>query len=86
MLKAGFIGLAIALGFIILLALLSQMGLVMWGPCGPDPFGLVLLLGVLICGSVGILLTIMGFIQKCFRKFHDDGSSPAADDVSKEFQ
>jgi len=75
MLRIGLIGLAIALGCVVLLALLSQMGLVAFGPCGPDPLGLVFLLGFLICGSVGILLTIAGLVQKGFRKLRDDDES-----------
>ena len=86
MFKAGLIGLAIALGFILLLALLSQMGLVVWGPCGSDLFGLTLILGFLICGSVGTLLTVAGLFRKGFRKPRGDGSHPSPDRTSEEFQ
>ena len=75
MLRVGLIGLAIALGCVALLALLSQIGLLTFGPCGPDPLGMIFLLGCLVCGGVGLLLTVAGLLQKAFRKPCDDEKS-----------
>jgi hypothetical protein len=69
MLKAGLIGLVIAASCLALLALLTQAGVLQFGPCGPDPFGLVFLLGFLFCGAVGLLLTIIGLIHRAIRRY-----------------
>jgi len=78
-------GLAIALSGILLLASLSRTDLVDWGPCGPDPFGLILLLGVLICSSVGSFFTIAGLIQRALRKLRREGTHLPVDQASEEF-
>jgi hypothetical protein len=86
MLKVGLIGLAIGTGCLLLLALLSQTSIVSWGPCGPDPFGWLLILGFLVCVGLGILLTIAGLIQKSFRKLLGDGNHLSADQAREELQ
>jgi len=67
--RVGLAGLGIAAGCLLLLILLSQMGVVQFGPCGPDPFGLVLLLGFLVIGCGGVVITVGGLLQLGFRKF-----------------
>ncbi len=79
MLKVGLIGLAISAACIALLALLGQFGLVQFGPCGPDPLGLVFLLGFLLCGGIGLLLTIAGLIHRNIRKHRTEPSSDLPD-------
>ena len=70
MLKVGLIGLAIAVGGVALLLLLGLFGMMSFGPCGPANWeGLVLLLGSVLCGILGIALTIVGLIAKGVRKF-----------------
>jgi hypothetical protein len=60
MVKPGLIFLGVGVGMILLLALLMSAGLSSFGPCGPDPFGLVLLLGGFLSCGVGLLAMLMG--------------------------
>ena len=60
----GLVLLAISAAFLVALSTLSALHLVFWGPCGPDPLGLVLLCGFLLTGAVGGLFTFVGLLKK----------------------
>ena len=70
MLRMGLIGLGVAAGCALLLTFLGLIGVAHFGPCGPDAVGMVFLLGFLITGSVGLLLTTVGLLQRAFHKLH----------------
>jgi len=69
MLKLGLIGLAMAAGCALLLALLIAVGVAHFGPCGPDAIGLVFLFGFLSTGIIGSAVTFAGLLQFGFRMF-----------------
>jgi hypothetical protein len=68
MLRVGKIGLGLAALCVALLFVLSPLHLVQFGPCGPDPLGLVLFLGVLVGGGLGFILMIAGAIRARVRE------------------
>jgi hypothetical protein len=68
MLKAGLIGLGLAAGIGVLFALLVEAGAAHFGSCGPDQLGLLCILGFLVAGGGGILLTVGGLIDLCICK------------------
>jgi hypothetical protein len=67
-LKIGLIAFGVSVSSMVLLMVLSQFGVAQFGPCGPDPFGLVLMLGSLLAGALGLLLTTGGLLEMGWRK------------------
>jgi hypothetical protein len=84
--KSGLTGLTISAGCVALLFVLSEFGLVRFGPCGPDPLGLVFLLGFLLFGGLGILLIIAGLLSKGTRKLHGSGPDLRKDQPNDQLQ
>ena len=71
MMKVGLILVGAAAGMLALLALLSWVGLSRFGPCGPDPLGLFLLLGFLLTGGAGFLFLLVGALTLVGDRIHD---------------
>lgn len=69
MMKIGLAGLGLSACLALLLAILSTVGWVQIGPCGPDLLGLFLLLGFFLTGAVGLLITTAGLARMGIRKF-----------------
>ena len=63
MLRIGLIGIGISVGLILLFMLLSAFGIAHFGSCGPDAVGLVLMIGVLLTGGPGVLITAGGLVK-----------------------
>jgi hypothetical protein len=68
MLRFGIVWLCLSVCIALLFALLLETGAAHFGSCGPDFLGLVCLLGFMITGGVGVLLTAAGLLRLGFRK------------------
>ena len=80
MLKIGLIGLATSVGCIALMALLSGLGIVEFGPSGPaGEVGFFLVVGVLACDIIGLFLTIVGLVEAGVRKLRTRANGPQAE-------
>ena len=68
LLRIGLNSLGLSVGGVLLLLVLSQFGVAQFGPCGPDPVGLALMLGSLLAGALGLLLATGGLLEMGWRR------------------
>ena len=74
MLKIGLISLAIAAGCLVLFFLLTGLGIVGFGSCGPyGAVSILLMLGAYLCGGVGLLLPLAALIERGVRRLRQRG-------------
>jgi hypothetical protein len=68
MLRVGLIGLGASVGIFLLFMLLNAANLAHFGPCGPDLLGMSLLLGSVLTGGAGAILTTVGLLLLAVEK------------------
>ncbi len=67
--RIGLIGLGLSALGIVLLTALIHSGISGIGPCGFDPLGLVIFLGILVTGGIGLLFTLAEFLRRLVQRF-----------------
>ena len=68
MLRTGSILLGVACALILALMLGTHNGWIMFGPCGPDLIGYLLLGGAFLSAIAGLLLLLVGLVVLGIRK------------------
>ena len=75
MLRAGLFLLGVACALILAFMFASHNGWIMFGPCGPDLVGYLLLGGAFLSASAGLLLLLIGLAVSGIRKSRGSAAS-----------